>query len=97
MTLSSLGKPKLKLKGNDLNSIPRVSKGFVPSAAHAVSGSAMQKLFSTGEKVRHPKFGTGEVLSVSGTGAEARIRIRFLTAGDKELSLAVAPIVKVEE
>ena len=34
---------------------------------------------------------------VSGTGKDARIRIRFDTAGEKELALIMAPIVKVEE
>ena len=90
-----LGKPKLKLNGQNLNSIPGVSKGFAGSAAKAFAGSAMQKLFSPGEKVRHPKFGFGEVTEISGSGAEARIRINLETAGERELSLAVAPIVKV--
>ena len=57
----------------------------------------MQKLFSPGDRVRHPKFGFGTVTSVSGIGSDARIRILFDTAGERELSLAVAPIVKVEE
>ena len=95
--LASLGKPKLKLNGQNLNSIPGVSRGFTGSAANAFAGSAMQKLFSPGERVRHPKFGFGEVTEVSGNGAEARIRINFETAGERELSLAVAPIVKVGE
>ena len=95
--LSNLGKPKLKLNGLNLNSIPGVSKGFVGSTANALAGSAMQKLFSPGDRVRHPKFGFGTVTSVSGIGSDARIRILFDTAGERELSLAVAPIVKVEE
>ena len=57
----------------------------------------MQKLFGTGDRVRHPKFGFGQVLDVSGSGADARIRVLFDEAGEKTLSLAVAPIVKVEE
>ena len=57
----------------------------------------MQKLFSAGDRVRHPKFGFGRVQEVTGGGADARIRILFDTAGEKELSLTLAPIVKVEE
>ena len=95
--LGSLGKPKLKLNGLNLNSIPGVSKGFAGSAANGLAASAMQKLFSPGDRVRHPKFGFGEVSMISGSGSDARIRIRFETVGEKELSLAVAPIVKVEE
>ena len=95
--LSSLGRPKLKIKGHDLDSIPGVSRGFAGSAANALAGSAMQKLFSPGERVRHPKFGFGRVLEITGSGKEARIRVKFDTQGEKELALAIAPIVKVEE
>jgi DNA helicase-2/ATP-dependent DNA helicase PcrA len=47
--------------------------------------------------VRHPKFGAGNVTEVTGHGKEARIRIRFDTAGEKELALSIAPIVKTED
>ncbi len=97
IAVSTLGKPKLKIKGHDLGSIPGVSKGFAGSAARGLAGSAMQKLFSAGDRVRHPKFGFGRVQEVTGGGADARIRILFDTAGEKELSLTLAPIVKVEE
>jgi DNA helicase-2/ATP-dependent DNA helicase PcrA len=97
MPMAALGKPKLKLNGMNLNSIPGVQKGFTGSAASAFAGSAMQKLFSPGDRVRHPKFGFGRVTAISGNGSEARIRIQFDTAGERELALAVAPIVKVEE
>lgn len=94
---ASLGKPKLKIKGHDLSSIPGVSRGFVGSSASQFADSAMQKLFKPGDRVRHPKFGTGLVKDVSGSGKEARIRILFDTAGEKELALSIAPIVKTEE
>ena len=95
--LSSLGRPKLKIKGHDLSSIPGVSRGFTSSAVNALTGSVMQKLFSPGERVRHPKFGFGRVTEVTGAGKDARIRIQFDTAGERELALMIAPIVKVEE
>ena len=78
--LASLGKPKLKLNGaemkatklngTNLNQIPGVTRGFVQSAAAPLADSAIRKIFSSGDRVRHPKFGTGEVLEVSGSGAE---------------------------
>ena len=92
-----VGKPKLKLMGKDLNSIPGVSRGFAGSAANSLQGSVMQKLFQVGDTVRHPKFGTGTVLEVSGSGVDARIRVRFSESGEKTLSVAIAPIVKVEK
>ena len=97
ISVQSLGKPKLKIKGHDLDSIPGVSKGFVPSAASGMTGSAMRKLFSPGERIRHPKFGFGRVAELTGEGKDARIKILFDTAGEKELALSIAPIVKVEE
>ena len=90
------GKPKLTFRGVSLDQIPGVSKGFVPSAARQAEG-AIRKLFSPGDRVMHPKFGNGTVLDVTGTGAEARIFIEFDSKGRKELSLALAPIVKTEE
>ena len=85
------------LKGRDLNDIPGVSRGFVKSAAAGLADAALQNLFSPGDRVRHPKFGTGRVEEVSGSGANARARILFDKAGEKTLALSVAPIVKVEE
>lgn len=94
---ADLGQPNLKLKGIDLNSIPGVSRGFIGSKANALSDQATAKLFSPGDRVRHPKFGFGEVTEITGSGSAARIRIRFDTAGERELALAIAPIVKLEE
>ena len=46
--------------------------------------------FGPGDRLRHGKFGEGTVESISGSGAGARIRIRFDNAGLKELMLALA-------
>ena len=90
------GKPRLTFKGVSLDQIPGVNKGFVPSAARQTE-SAIQKLFQSGDRIMHPKFGKGTVQNIIGNGAEARIFIRFDEKGVKELSLALAPIVKMEE
>ena len=97
VSAANLGKPKLKVKGHDLSSIPGVSRGFVGSSANQFADSAMQKLFTPGDRVRHPKFGAGIVKEVSGSGKEARIWILFETAGERELALSIAPIVKTED
>ena len=89
-------KPKLTFRGVSLDRIPGVSKGFVPSTARQTEG-ALQKLFRSGDRVMHPKFGSGVVQKITGYGADARIFIDFGEKGTKELSLAVAPIVKTEE
>jgi len=54
------------------------------------------QIFKEGDKVLHKKFGSGQVIGTSGTGSEARVSIRFTAYGDKEFSVAIAPIVKVE-
>lgn len=46
--------------------------------------------FRLGQRVRHPKFGEGVVLSSEGLGAAARIQINFHDAGSKWLVLAYA-------
>lgn len=90
-------KPKLTFKGKGLDEIPGVRKGFIPSAARKMEDTAAASLFIPGDRVRHPKFGAGTVQSVSGYGKDARIRIQFDKAGAKELALAIAPIVRMEE
>ena len=90
------GKPRLTLKGVSLDKIPGVSRGFTPSPARSFD-SSLSKLFREGDSVMHPKFGTGKVRQITGSGSEARIVIDFGQNGTRELSLAVAPIVKVEE
>ena len=77
--------------------IAGVQKGFAASPARSLEKSAMQNLFSTGDRVMHRKFGEGNVLEVRGSGADARIVIEFAAYGVKEFSLSIAPIVKVGE
>ena len=93
----TLGKPRLRMPAMPPEKIPGVTRGFVPSAARQNEAGALRKLFAPGDRVRHPKFGMGTVLSLSGQGANARIRVGFDRAGERELALAIAPIVKVEE
>ena len=77
--------------------IPGVQKGFVGSAARASAPNAMQNLYKPGDRVRHLKFGEGNVVSVTGSGAQARIKIEFTAYGVKEFALSVVPIVKLED
>ncbi len=94
--MADLGKPKLTLGGNALG-IPGVQKGFAPSKARQLSGSAMQNLFQRGDRVMHRKFGEGRVVALLGNGADARIQIEFTAYGVKEFALSIAPIVKLED
>ena len=80
--------------GQDPGEIPGVQKGFMPSVAAGMGEGA--QIFEEGDQVLHRKFGAGRVISTSGKGAEARVSIMFTAYGEKEFSVAIAPIVKVE-
>jgi DNA helicase-2/ATP-dependent DNA helicase PcrA len=52
---------------------------------------------SAGQKVFHAKFGEGKVLTIEGSGADARAQINFPRHGVKWLALSVAKLTVVEE
>ena len=97
ISAGQLGKPKLTFRGKNLDEIPGVSKGFVPSKAREATSGALQSLFRPGERINHPKLGKGTVEEITGSGKDIRIHISFDQAGRKELALASAPIVRLEE
>ena len=68
----------------------------VVSQAHEVEKPS---IYAPGDHVMHKKFGRGAVVRVSGSGSDARIMIRFddVRIGVKELALAIAPIIRLEE
>lgn len=73
--------------------IPGVQRGFsspVPSPAYTQD-------FSVGDHVLHRKFGKGIVRKISGEGTSARICIDFPVFGEKQFSLSIAPIVKLDD
>jgi len=52
--------------------------------------------FSSGEVVRHPVFGIGRILEVSGSKEKASARVSFNIGGTKHLMLAYAKLEKVK-
>ena len=94
---SAPGTPKLTIKGLSLDQIPGLQKGFVSSSARKYEEDSMNKLFSAGDRVMHPRFGRGTVKEIEGAGKDARITIRFDDENEKQFKLSVAPIVKTEE
>ena len=48
--------------------------------------------FKLGQRVGHPSFGEGTILSFDGEGERARVEIRFANAGTKWLMLAMAKL-----
>ena len=79
--------------GQDPGKIPGVRKGFISSLAPRPEPT---EIFRKGDRVLHKKFGTGTVIEAVGSGADARVSIRFTAYGEKEFAVAIAPIVKIE-
>ena len=74
--------------------ISSTRKSFVPAASRAVEPSK----FAIGDRVKHPTFGEGLVVSTSpGGGMGEWVEVAFLSAdvGKKKLVIAFAPIEKV--
>jgi hypothetical protein len=50
------------------------------------------------DKVKHPKFGTGTVLHKSGSGEDAKVRVKFSAEfGEKRLAVRYAKLKKLTE
>ena len=52
--------------------------------------------FSGGEVVRHPLFGVGRILEVSGSNEKASVKVSFNAGGTKHLLLAYAKLERLE-
>lgn len=52
--------------------------------------------FSSGEVVRHPLFGIGRILEVSGCNEKASVKVSFNVGGTKHLMLAYAKLERVK-
>jgi DNA helicase-2/ATP-dependent DNA helicase PcrA len=60
-----------------------------------VRGGRPQVEVQPGETVMHDRWGEGVVLSVTGTGTDARATVAFEEVGEKHLMLAFAPLKKL--
>ncbi|ACO46120.1 UvrD-helicase domain-containing protein [Deinococcus deserti] len=61
-----------------------------PSAVKNTSPMTAGMAYRGGEKVRHPKFGEGQVLAVAGTGEKQEVTVHFASAGTKKLIVKFA-------
>jgi len=51
--------------------------------------------FRAGDSVRHPRYGIGRVMDVSGYGEDLRATVQFQTVGVKRLVLKFAGLRKL--
>ena len=73
---------------------PDMSRFKPVEKARTFSGPIAESV-SAGDKVRHDKFGIGEVISVSGSVPDIKAVVRFDAAGEKTLLLKFARLQKV--
>ena len=84
-----------------LSEIPREALGGEPAVARVEASEGRSLDYSYGQdeappgldvglRVRHPIFGPGTILGVSGSGPSQKLRVRFERAGDKTLVLRFA-------
>ena len=66
------------------------ASGGTTSSVHSGLSFDRASALSLGQRVRHPKFGEGVVLSSEGSGTNARIQVNFDDAGGKWLVMASA-------
>jgi DNA helicase-2/ATP-dependent DNA helicase PcrA len=77
-------------RGSGLHSI--VGAGRVPSSLPAGKGSG----FRSGQSVFHTKFGEGVIVTLEGSGEDARAQVNFGRHGMKWLALSVAKLTPVD-
>ncbi len=69
---------------------PQVSRPYAASGGAGWTNPVEEIGFQLGQRVSHPKFGSGVVLSAEGQGAAARVQVNFEAAGAKWLVVAYA-------
>lgn len=78
-------------------SLGRSGGGKTPvSAPRSAETAPPASPVSAGMTIEHDRFGIGEVLSVEGTGENAKARVRFRNTGEKQLLLKFARFKVVE-
>ncbi|AZI42137.1 AAA family ATPase [Deinococcus psychrotolerans] len=65
-----------------------------PSAVKNTSPLTSEMAYRGGEKVKHPKFGEGQVLAVAGVGDKQEVTVHFASAGTKKLIVKFANLSK---
>jgi len=69
----------------------RGGKSVLPSPRRSAANEETVEELAPGTVIQHEQFGIGQVVSVSGFGAQQRMRVRFPAHGEKTLLVAQAP------
>ena len=88
---------KKKLSSSEPESLP-LPKKLKPVASAKIinpSGNSSQDI-EVGDRVRHDRFGVGEVIFLDGTDPEnIKAKVKFVTEGEKNLILKFAKLTKI--
>jgi DNA helicase II / ATP-dependent DNA helicase PcrA len=68
---------------------------WVPATSPPAAPGGESATYRGGEKVKHPKFGPGTVVGVSGQGSKAEVTVVFEAAGAKRLLVRFAHLERV--
>ncbi len=87
--------PKKSLERNEPAPIPQNLKPVATAKIINPSGNSSQDI-EVGDKVRHDRFGVGEVIFLDGTDAQnIKAKVKFQHEGDKNLILKFAKLTKI--
>ncbi len=90
---TSSNAPKFKVRTpKNLKPIAKTPKNLNPVADTGVNANLFDNKLAVGNKVKHLRFGTGEVLKIEGKGADVKAEIKFQHGGVKRLLLRFAKL-----
>jgi len=75
---------------------PQASPVYTTTSVSGKYRSVTRSEISVGTKVRHQKFGLGEIIDITQTDSECLIMVRFEAAGERKLILRFAKLEIVE-
>ena len=87
--------PKKSIERNEPTPIPQNLKPVATAKIINPSGNSSQDI-EVGDKVRHDRFGVGEVIFLDGTDAQnIKAKVKFQHEGEKNLILKFAKLTKI--
>jgi len=71
------------------------SQGYSSSRTGPAGVTVDGVMFKVGQSVAHARFGEGVIMSLTGSGTDAQVQVRFADAGTKTLALSMAKLTAV--
>jgi DNA helicase-2/ATP-dependent DNA helicase PcrA len=88
--------PSLEILESGSIPLPRPSGGrWREVAIHESAGAGVHLGLQAGDRVRHPKWGEGQIDGIVGAGGDGLVTIDFPNVGQKMLMLKYAPLEKI--